>query len=57
MGNQPDNCWAVYENGSLHIPCVKVIGSFGDDLQYEADMQYQPLSEPMSFQLTGAKPK
>jgi len=58
MNNQPsDNCWAIYENGSLHIPCVKVMGPFGDELHYEADMQYEPLSEPMSFQLTGAKPK
>jgi hypothetical protein len=39
MGNQPsDNCWAIYKNGNLHIPCVKVIGPFGDELQYEADM-------------------
>jgi hypothetical protein len=52
-----DDCWAIYENGNLHIPCVKVIGPFGDELHYEADMQYEPLSEPMSFQLMGAKPK
>jgi hypothetical protein len=52
-----DDCWAVYENGSLHIPCLKVKGPFGDDLHYEADMQYEPLSEPMTFQVTEAKPK
>ena len=63
MDNQPepqppsDDCWAVYENGSLHIPCIKVKGPFGDELHYEADMQYEPLSEPMNFQVTGAKPK
>jgi hypothetical protein len=53
----PEDCGAIYENGNLHIPCVKVIGPFGDELHYEADMQYETLSEPMSFQLTGAKPK
>jgi len=52
-----DNCWAIYKNGNLHIPCVKVIGPFGDELHFEADMQYQPLSEPMTFQVTGANPK
>jgi len=58
MDNQPtDNCWAIYENGNLHIPCIKVKGPFDDDLHYEADMQYEPLSDPMTFQLTGAKPK
>ena len=51
------DCWAVYQNGSLHLPCVKVKGPFSDDLKYEVDMQYQPSSEPMSFQITGAKPK
>jgi len=58
MNNQPsDNCWATYENGNLHIPCIKVKGPFDDDLHYEADMQYEPLSEPMTFQVTGAKQK
>ncbi|TGO02515.1 hypothetical protein PN36_23840 [Candidatus Thiomargarita nelsonii] len=58
MNNQPsDNCWAIYENGNLHIPCIKVKGPFDDELHYEADMQYEPLSDPMSFQVTGAKPK
>ncbi|KHD07130.1 hypothetical protein PN36_28030 [Candidatus Thiomargarita nelsonii] len=52
-----DNCWTVYENGNLHIPCVKVKGPFDDDLHYEADMQYEPLSDPMTFQVTGVKPK
>jgi len=52
-----DSCWAIYENGSLHIPCIKVMGPFGDELHYEADMQYEPLSEPMNFQVTGVKPK
>jgi len=51
------DCWAVYQNGNLHLPCVKVKGPFSDDLKYEVDMQYQPSSEPMSFQITGAKPK
>jgi len=53
----PKECWAVYENGSLHIPCIKVIGPFGDELHYEAYLQYEALSEPMTFQVTGAKPK
>jgi hypothetical protein len=61
MDNQPDppsdDCWAIYENGNLHIPCIKVMGPFGDELHYKADMQYEPLSEPMSFQVTGAKAK
>jgi len=58
MDNQPsENCWATYENGNLHIPCVKVKGPFDDDLHFEADMQYESLSEPMTFQVTGAKPK
>jgi len=56
MNNQPsDNCWAIYEKGSLHIPCIKVKGPFDDELHYEANMQYEPLSE--RFQITGAKPK
>jgi len=58
MDNKPsDNCWAIYEKGSLHIPCIKVKGPFGDDLHFEGDMQYEPLSEPMTFQVTGVKPK
>ncbi|OAD24035.1 LamG domain protein jellyroll fold domain protein, partial [Candidatus Thiomargarita nelsonii] len=58
MDNKPsDNCWATYENGNLHIPCLKVKGPFDEDLHYEADMQYEPLSEPMTFQVTGVKPK
>jgi len=58
MNNQPsDDCWAIYEKGSLHIPCIKVKGPFAEDLHYEADMQYEPLSDPMTFQVTGAKPK
>ncbi|KHD08271.1 hypothetical protein PN36_17380 [Candidatus Thiomargarita nelsonii] len=58
MNNQAsNNCWAIYQNGNLHIPYVKVIGPFGDELHFEADMQYEPLSEPMNFQLTGAKQK
>jgi len=58
MNNQPsDNRWAIYENGNLHIPCIKVMGPFDDELHFEADMQYQPLSEPMTFQVTGANPK
>ena len=52
-----ENCWAIYKDGNLHLPCVKVKGPFEDDLKYEVDMQYQPSSAPMSFQLTGAKPK
>lgn len=62
MNHQPveppsDDCWATYENGNLHIPCIKVKGPFDEELHYEADMQYEPLSEPMTFQVTGAKPK
>ncbi|TGO02758.1 hypothetical protein PN36_19635 [Candidatus Thiomargarita nelsonii] len=57
MNNPPDNCWATYEKGSLHIPCIKVKGPFDDELHYEADMQYEPLSDPMTFQVTGVKPK
>jgi hypothetical protein len=52
-----DDCWATYENGKLHIPCIKLKGALGEELHYEVDMQYKPLSQPMSFQLTGAKPK
>jgi hypothetical protein len=52
-----DDCWATYENGKLHIPCIKLKGAVGEELHYEADMQYKPLSKPMSFQVTGAKPK
>lgn len=35
----------------------KLKGALGEELHYEVDMQYKPLSKPMSFQLTGAKPK
>jgi hypothetical protein len=52
-----NQCWASYENGKLHIPCIKVKGPFGDEFKYEADLQYKPLSEPMIFELTGAKQK
>ena len=52
-----EDCWAVYENGKLHIPCVKVKGAFGEEIKYEVDMQYKSLSEPMSFEVTGAKQK
>jgi hypothetical protein len=52
-----NQCWATYENGKLHIPCVKVKSQFGNVFKYEIDMQYQPSSEAISFQLTGAKPK
>lgn len=52
-----NECWATYENGKLHIPCIKVKSAFGEEIKYEADMQYKPLSEPMSFELTGAKQK
>lgn len=41
----------------LHIPCFKLKGAVGEELHYEVDMQYKPLSQPMTFQLTGAKPK
>jgi hypothetical protein len=51
------DCWAVYKNGSLDIPCIKLVGPFDDELYYEANMQYEPLSDPMSFQVTGAKLK
>ncbi|KHD05514.1 hypothetical protein PN36_12315 [Candidatus Thiomargarita nelsonii] len=58
MNNQPsDDCWATYDNGNLHIPCIKVKGPFDEDLHYEADMQYEPLSDPMTFQVTGVKSK
>jgi len=50
-----NECWAIYENGNLHIPCVKVKGPFGEESRYEADMQYKPLSEPMSFELKDAR--
>jgi Leucine-rich repeat (LRR) protein len=50
------DCWAIYENESLHIPCVKV-KIFEVELKFEVDMQYQALSNPMTFQLTGAKEK
>jgi len=60
--NQPvkspsNDCWATYENGKLHIPCFKLKGELGEELHYELDMQYKPLSKPISFQLTGAKHK
>ncbi|KHD07206.1 hypothetical protein PN36_09730 [Candidatus Thiomargarita nelsonii] len=52
----PDsNCLAIYENENLHIPCVKVKDLFDVELSFEVDMQFQPLSEPMTFQLSGAK--
>jgi len=50
-------CWATYENGKLHIPCMKIKGPFGDDLKYEVDLQYRPLSSPASFSLTGVRQK
>ncbi len=53
---KPADCSVVYENGNLHMPCVKVIDSFGNEVHYEADMQLQTLN-PMTFQVTGAKPK
>lgn len=52
-----NECWATYESGQLHIPCVKVKVPLGEDLKYEVDMKYQPLSEPMTFQLIGAQEK
>ena len=52
-----NDCWAIYENGNLHIPCIKVIGPFEDELRYEADMQYEPSSDPMKFKITGATQK
>jgi hypothetical protein len=51
------DCWATYENGKLHIPCFKLKGELGEELHYELYMQYKPLSKPISFHLTGAKPK
>jgi len=57
VGNSTDDCWVTYENGNLHIPCIKVFGPFGEELHFEADMQYEPLSEPMIFQVTGVKAK
>jgi len=52
-----DDCWVTYENGKLHIPCFKLKGALGEELHYELYMQYKPLSEPPSFQLSGAKHK
>lgn len=52
-----NDCWAIYENGNLHIPCIKVIGPFSDELRYEADMRYEPSSVPMTFKITGATQK
>jgi len=57
VGNSTDDCWAIYDNGNLHIPCIKVKGPSGEEWHYEGDMQYEPLSEPMTFQVTGVKPK
>jgi len=57
VGNSSDDCWVTYENGNLHIPCIKVFGPFGEELHFEGDMQYEPLSEPMTFQVTGVKAK
>jgi YVTN family beta-propeller protein len=57
VGNSTDDCWATYENGNLHIPCIKVKGPSGEEWHYEGDMQYEPLSDPMTFQVTGVKPK
>lgn len=46
------DCVATYEtNGSLNIPCVTV-----DTAMYQADMKLIPSSNPVSFELTGAKP-
>ncbi|MCK5522847.1 MAG: LamG domain-containing protein [Thiomargarita sp.] len=52
-----ENCWAVYENNRLHIPCVKVKDESGEEVEYEVDMQYQISSDPMDFQLINAKKK
>jgi len=57
VGNSTDDCWVTYENGNLHIPCIKIFDQFGEELHFEGDMQYEPLSEPMTFQVTGVKPK
>lgn len=57
IDNAENECWATYENGLVHIPCLKVKMPLGDDLKFSVDMQYKPLSEPMSFELTGAQPK
>ena len=51
-----DDCWAIYDNGSLHIPCIKVKTSFGD-IKYEADMQYMPLTDPLKFEVTNVQKK
>jgi hypothetical protein len=49
------DCWAVYSDGDLNIPCLKVTSPFGGELKYEVNMQYKPLSEPTSFELTDAQ--
>jgi len=49
------DCSAIYERSNLHIPCVKVKDLFNVERRFEVDMQFQPLSEPMSFKLSGAK--
>jgi len=48
--------YEVYKSGSLKIPCITVVDSLGNELDYEADMQLQSL-KPMTFQVIGAKPK
>lgn len=57
LDSSTNDCWAVYENGNLHIPCVKVKVPLGNDLSFSVDMKYKPLSDPMTFELTGTQPK
>lgn len=50
------SCIAMYSpTGQLHIPYVSVPDTAGTTTMYEADMQLLPLSNPMKFELTGAK--
>ncbi|HEW98632.1 MAG TPA: hypothetical protein ENF37_08350 [Beggiatoa sp.] len=50
-----DDCWATYENGKLYIPCVKIKVPLGEDLKYDVNMEYKPLSNPMIFELIDAQ--
>jgi len=50
-----NECEAIYDNGQLQLPCVKVTAPSGQVTDYEAKMEYQPLSDPITFQLTEIK--
>jgi hypothetical protein len=57
-GEDSNDCVATYNpEGFLNIPCVTVPDAFGGVIMYQADMKLIPLSNPFSFELTGAQQK